>query len=230
MSGPVDPSQGGPPTAGSPSPRDPSMAPWAPPRLVLASASPRRADLLDILGLAHEAIPADVDETLLPGEAPEAHVERLARAKALAVARHRPDALVVGGDTVVVLEGEVLGKPVRRQEAVAMLMRLAGREHRVHSGLALVAPGGTVRSAVSTTRVRFRDFDEAVARRYVSTGEPLDKAGSYGIQGMGAALVDSIEGDYHTVVGFPVATLVRLLEEAGWRYAFGGLEPTGEGP
>ena len=196
-----------------------------PPPIVLASASPRRTALLDMLGLAHEVVPAHEDETLLPGEAPSAHVERLARAKAVAVTRTRADALVIGADTVVVLDDEVLGKPARRQDAVATLLRLAGRDHVVFSGLALVAPGGAIVSAVSTTRVRFRAFDEATARRYVATGEPLDKAGSYGIQGLGAGLVEGIEGDYFTVVGFPIPDLVRLLGQIGWRYAFGTLEP-----
>lgn len=196
-----------------------------PPRLVLASASPRRTALLDMLGLAHAVVPADVEEALLPGEDPSAHVERLARAKAAAVAVLHPDAIVLGGDTVVVLDGEVLGKPARRQDAVATLLRLAGREHVVHSGLALVEPAGAVHASVSRTVVRFRAFDEDAARRYVATGEPLDKAGSYGIQGFGAALVDSIDGDFFTVVGFPVPDLIRLLERAGWRYAFGSLEP-----
>jgi septum formation protein len=112
---------------------------------------------------------------------------------------------------------------------VATLMRLSGREHVVFTGLALVAPGpraGT-HAAVSSTRVRFRAFDEATARRYVTTGEPLDKAGSYGIQGLGAALIDGIEGDYFTVVGFPIPALMRLLEQAGWRYDFGELSPLG---
>ena len=194
------------------------------PPIVLASASPRRTALLDMLGLAHEVMPADLDETLLPGESPDAHVERLARAKAAAVARLRPDALVLGGDTVVVLDGDVLGKPARRQDAVFTLMRLSGREHVVHSGLALVEPGGAAHAVVSRTVVRFRAFDEATARRYVATGEPLDKAGSYGIQGFGAAIVDSIDGDFFTVVGFPVPALVGLLERAGWGYAFGSLE------
>ena len=205
-----------------------------PPALVLASASPRRTALLTMLGLAHEVAPADVDERLLPGEDAPAHVERLARAKALAVAARRPDALVVGSDTVVVLDGEVLGKPARRQDAVATLMRLSGREHVVFTGLAVAAPAPTpaereasVHGAVSSTRVRFRPFDDATARRYVATGEPLDKAGSYGIQGLGASLVEGVEGDYFTVVGFPIPALVRLLEAAGWRYDFGQLVPVG---
>lgn len=196
------------------------------PPLVLASASPRRTLLLDMLGLRHEVVPSDADETLLPGETPAGHVERLARAKAGVVAARRPDALVIGADTVVVLDGEVLGKPARRQDAVATLLRLSGRDHVVFSGIAVVA-AGSVHSAVSTTRVRFRTFDEAQARRYVATGEPLDKAGSYGIQGLGAALIDGIEGDYFTVVGFPIAAFVDLIERAGWRYAFGALDPIG---
>lgn len=192
------------------------------PPLVLASASPRRTALLDALGLAHEVLPADVPESVEPGEGPEAHVERLARAKALAVARLRPQALVVGGDTVVAVDGEILGKPAGEAEAVAMLLRLAGRGHTVHSGLALALPGGDVLSAVSSTGVRFRDFDEAAARAYVATGEPMDKAGAYGIQGRGAALVRSVEGDYSAVVGLPVAALVDLLEEAGWAWTYPG--------
>jgi septum formation protein len=195
------------------------------PPLVLASASPRRTGLLHMLGLKHDVVPSDVDEAALPGEQPDAHVDRLARAKAERVARVRPDALVLGGDTIVALDGEILGKPARRQDAVATLMRLSGRDHVVHSGLAVVAPGGPTYASVSRTRVRFRSFDEQTARRYVGTGEPLDKAGSYGIQGFGAALVDSIDGDYFTVVGFPIPDLIRLLERAGWRYAFGSLEP-----
>jgi septum formation protein len=192
---------------------------------VLASASPRRTALLTMLGLAHEVAPADVDESVLPGEAAPAHVERLAREKARVIAARRPDALVLGSDTVVVLDGEILGKPARRQDAVATLMRLSGRDHVVFTALALAAPRGEVHAVVSSTRVRFRDFDEPTARRYVATGEPMDKAGSYGIQGLGAALIDEVDGDYFTVVGFPIPALVRLLAAAGWRYDFGGLEP-----
>lgn len=195
--------------------------------LVLASASPRRSELMRMLGLDHEVIPADVDESLRPGEAARAHVERLARTKALSVAARRPNALVLGADTVVALDDEVLGKPASRDDAVATLMRLSGRQHEVHTGLALAEPNGVTAVTVSSTRVLFRSFDHAVACRYVATGEPLDKAGSYGIQELGAALVDGVEGDYYTVVGLPVAALVRLLERAGWRYDFGSLAPTG---
>ena len=195
------------------------------PTVVLASASPRRTVLLDMLGLAHEVVHANVDETLVPDESAAAQVERLACAKALAVADLRPDAIVLGADTVVVLDGQLLGKPASRQDALATLLRLAGRDHMVLSGLALVSPGGVVYSAVSTTLVTFLTLHEDLARCYVSTGEVLDKAGSYGIQGLGAALIESIEGDYFTVVGLPVPELMRLLERAGWQYTFGAIEP-----
>lgn len=196
------------------------------PPLVLASASPRRTHLLAMLGLAHEVWPAHVPEEPLVGEEPDAHVRRLAGEKASTVARDRPEALVLAGDTVVVRDGAILGKPVDPGDAVRMLLSLAGRDHVVASGLALAVPGGAVHVRVDRARVSFRPFREADARAYVATGEPLDKAGAYGIQGRGAALVDRVEGDYHTVVGLPVSGLVKLFEAAGWRYVFGRLEPT----
>lgn len=194
------------------------------PRLVLASGSPRRADVLRQLGLAPEVRPADADESYLPGETPAAHVERLARTKAELVASRDPGALVVGGDTVVVIDGRVLSKPSGVDDAVATLVSLAARSHEVYTGLALVGAHGTL-AAVARATVRFRAFDQGTARRYVETGEPLDKAGAYGIQGLGAALVDSIDGDYYCVVGFPVGAFLDLLTRAGWRYDFGRLTP-----
>jgi septum formation protein len=194
------------------------------PRIVLASASPRRADLLRQMGLEPEIRPAHVDESYLAGEGAEAHVERLARAKAEAVARSEEGALVVGGDTVVVCEGRILGKPRDEREAVEMLLALAGRTHRVLSGIALAGEAGTV-SAVGRAQVRFRDYGPELAGAYVATGEPLDKAGAYGIQGLGAALVDGIDGDYYTIVGLPIGRFVELLARSGWRYAFGTLHP-----
>ena len=194
------------------------------PRLVLASASPRRSDVLRQLGLEPEVRPADVDETYLDGETPEEHVERLARAKAGAAAADVPGALVVGGDTVVVDQGRVLTKPADERAAVEMLLGLSGGTHEVLSGIALAGPHGTV-SRVARTEVRMGAFDHATATAYVATGEPMDKAGGYGIQGLGAALVDGIEGDYYAVVGFPVGAFIALLEEAGVRYAFGTLTP-----
>ena len=231
------------------------------PRLVLASASPRRRDVLRQLDLQPDVRSADVDEAYLPGETPEGHVERLARLKAETVLgslvgteevaeesdpRGVRPLLVVGGDTVVVLDGRVLAKPTGASDAVSMLLALSGRTHHVLSGLAVAArgtsaaegsetgdPGGdAVRlvSGVVRTAVRMRSFDEETARRYVTTSEPMDKAGSYGIQGRGAALVAGIEGDYYSVVGFPVGLFLDLLGEVGWRFAFGSLTPDPDRP
>jgi len=165
-------------------PVHPDPRAMTPPPIVLASASPRRTALLDMLGLAHEVLHPNVDETLLGDESPAAHVERLARAKAAAGASQRPDALVIGADTVVVLDGDVLGKPARRQDAVATLLRLAGRDHVGCSrGWRSRPQRGEVHADVSSTRVWFRFVRRGARATYVSTGEPLDKAGSYGIQG-----------------------------------------------
>jgi septum formation protein len=195
------------------------------PRLILASASPRRSEVLKTLGLAHEVLPARTLEEVRPGEPPEAYVERLAREKAAYVARQRPDALVLGGDTEVVLDGEVLGKPGNLEHAVEMLLRLSGRTHTVLSGLALADPSGALHTRVERAEVAFRPLERGDALAYAETGEPLDKAGGYGIQGLGAALVTWVRGDYYTVVGLPVGGLLALLEEAGWRYRFPRLVP-----
>ncbi len=200
-----------------------------PPTLVLASQSPRRAELIGRLGLQFDTVPADIDESYLPGETPEGHAERLAREKALTIAASRPDALVVGSDTIVVIDGDVLGKPRDREHAVEMLLRLSGREHHVCTGIA-VAHGGEVRSGLERVRVRFRTLDRQAAEEYVATGEPMDKAGSYGIQGFGSAIVEGIEGDYFAVMGLPVVRMLDLISQFGWRYAFGRLSPTADGP
>jgi len=212
-------------------------------RLVLASQSPRRAQLLEMLGLQFEVVAADIDETWAPGEDPGTHAERLAREKAVRVAsgfgwpatggvvapgsaRTIPvsqELLVVGSDTVVVLDGVVLGKPADADDAVRMLLALQGRTHLVATGVAIVGGAG-VCSAQECVRVHFRRLDESTARAYVGTGEPLDKAGAYGIQGYGSTLVDRIEGDYFAVMGFPIARFVDLLADQGWRYTYGGLE------
>jgi septum formation protein len=178
-----------------------------------------------MLGIEHSVHPAEIPEDHLAGESPEAHVERLAGAKASAVAAREPGALVLAGDTVVVRDGEILGKPSGPDDAVRTLLSLAGRQHVVASGLAVCTAGEKPRTRVDLARVTLRSFDEAEAEAYVATGEPMDKAGSYAIQGRGAALVTSVEGDYHTVVGLSISGLVALLERAGWRYAFGRLEP-----
>jgi len=189
--------------------------------IVLASASPRRTQLLSLLGIAHEVDAGhDVDETPGPTETPAALAVRLARAKAQAVAARHPDRLVLAADTVVVLEGAILGKPESPADAESMLGRLAGREHEVVTAVALAGPDG-IRQRVDRTRVRFRPLDGETIRRYVATGEPLDKAGSYGLQGYGAVLVERIEGDCFGVIGLPVRLVVELLAEAGAPYRFG---------
>lgn len=194
-------------------------------RLILASNSPRRLDILHQLGLNPVVRSPAVNEAYLPGESPAAHVERLARSKAEVVAETEPDALVIGGDTVVLRGNRLLGKPEDEDTAVEMLLSLAGREHLVLTGLALSGHNRTV-SAVSRADVRLRNFTEAEARHYVTTGEPMDKAGGYAIQGLGAALVAGIVGDYYTVMGFPIVTFLDLLSRSGWRYEFGSLSQT----
>ena len=194
-------------------------------RLILASNSPRRLDVLRQLGLDPSVRSPAIDESCIEGESPEAYVERLARSKAEAVAETELDALVIGGDTIVVSEDRLLGKPEDEDRAIEMLLSLAGRKHLVLTGLAISGQDGTV-SAVSGTEVRFRSFTEAEARRYVMSGEPMDKAGAYAIQGLGAALVAEIVGDYYTVMGFPIGTFLDLLVQAGCRYEFGSLSQT----
>jgi septum formation protein len=188
------------------------MVKTAPPRLVLASASPRRADLLAGVGLRFAVRPSHIDESPRPGEAPAAMVERLAREKALAVSR--PGELTLGADTTVVIDGESLGKPADEMAAAAMLRRLAGREHRVLTGVA-VAEGPAVVSGVEVSRVVFAALDDEEIDWYVATGEPLDKAGAYAIQGRGGLLVTSIGGNYSNVVGLPLPLVYRLLRELG---------------
>ena len=194
------------------------------PRIVLASQSPRRAELLERLGLEFEVEPADIDEGYPGDEMPARYAERLAREKAIAVANRHHDALVVGSDTIVVLDSDVLGKPEDEADAVRMLNRLSGLEHEVFTAVAVVL-GGRVESAVECVPVRFRALDEAEIEAYVATGEPLDKAGAYGIQGYGSAIVESIRGDYFAVVGLPVVRMLSLFRRLGWKYDFGRLIP-----
>lgn len=191
------------------------------PSIVLASASPRRAEILESLGLEFTVRHPRIPESRRPGERPEEYAERLAREKAAAVAAEETESLVLAGDTVVILDDEVLEKPDDEEAAVVMLLRLAGRAHRVATALALASPGGSLHSGVRSTEVRFRPFGEEEARSYAATGEPLDKAGAYGIQGRGAALVAGIDGDYSAVVGLSVPLLVELLRRAGRPYDFG---------
>ncbi|HET9134525.1 MAG TPA: Maf family protein [Gemmatimonadales bacterium] len=186
------------------------------PTLVLASASPRRKQLLEMLGLEILVVPADVQEIPLPREAPEAYSRRLARDKARAV----PGQLVLGSDTIVVLDGAILEKPRDDDHALEMLRALQGRTHEVITAVCLIAHGEE-RVAVDRTAVTFRAATDAELRDYVATGEPHDKAGAYGIQGYGAALVDRVEGDFFGVMGLPVRLVLSLLAEAGYRYRFG---------
>lgn len=190
--------------------------------VVLASASPRRRELLTLLGLTFAVAPADVDESWRDGEPPAVHAERLAREKAAAT--RRAGAVTIAADTVVVVDGVILGKPRDGADAAGMLRRLGGREHVVHTAIA-VAYGTRMASGVEATRVWFRPLDEPTIAAYLATGEPLDKAGAYGIQGYGAVLVERIEGDYFTVMGLGLARMVRLLEEVGLCYAFGDVTP-----
>jgi septum formation protein len=190
-----------------------------PTRIVLASSSPRRRDLLSLIHLQHEVIPADIDERYLPGEDARAHAERLAREKA-AKGRHQ-DAVVIGSDTIVVVDGEVLGKPRDDGDAARMLRRLSGRTHVVMTAVA-VAFDGRMESAVEEVAVSFHPLTDEDIAAYVATREPMDKAGAYGIQGFGATIVAGVEGDYFAVMGMPLQLLVRLLARLGFRYRFGG--------
>ena len=188
------------------------------PRVILASASPRRRDLLTLIGIEHEVWPANIDETHPPGEPAPDHAERLAREKASAI--DVKDAVVIGSDTIVVVDGYILGKPRDRQEATAMLRRLSGRTHIVMTGVA-VKWENRLASGLEKVDVAFRTITDDEIARYIDTGEPMDKAGAYGIQGYGATIVERVDGDYFAVMGLALNRLVRLLRELGLDYDFG---------
>jgi len=190
------------------------------PRVLLASASPRRRDLLNLVGIAHEVRPANIDERYLPGETPSAHAERLAREKAIAI--DAPDAITIGSDTIVVVDGRVLGKPRDRTQAAEMLRLLSGHSHIVMTGVA-ARWRGTLASGLEEVAVTFRPLTDQEIERYIDTGEPMDKAGAYGIQGFGATIVERVDGDYFAVMGLPLNRLVGLLGTLGLRYDFGPL-------
>ena len=193
-------------------------------RVVLASASPRRRELLRLVGIDHEVRPADIDESYLPGERPDAHAERLARGKAETIAAVAgPETVTIGSDTIVVVDGDVLGKPRDREHAREMLRRLSGRSHIVMTGVAVSWRGSTL-SGVEQVGVTFRGLSDEEIERYIDTGEPMDKAGAYGIQGFGATIVARVDGDYFAVMGLALNRLVRLFAELGLRYNFGPLE------
>jgi septum formation protein len=185
-------------------------------KLVLASSSPRRRALLRGLGLRFRSISPEVDERPLPGEAPAAHVRRLALAKARAARGELSEGLVLGADTVVVLDGTILGKPRTPRAAERMLARLSGRTHEVLTGVAVLpAAGGRARTAVVRSRVTMKRLDAAAIRRYVAGGEPMDKAGAYAVQGRGRDLVERIAGSFSNVVGLPLERLASMLEAGG---------------
>jgi len=190
-------------------------------KLILASASPRRAEILTDAGIAFDLLPVEVDETRHHGEGAEDMCQRLAKAKARVAAVRlgavSEPAIVVAADTTVEIDGEILGKPDSPEAAREMLHRLSGKTHRVLTGLALVRlPDGAARSAVECTEVRFAALEEAEMDEYVATGEPLDKAGGYAIQGQGGRFIERVDGCYFNVVGLPLAKLVRILKELGW--------------
>lgn len=181
--------------------------------IILASQSPRRKALLEQIGLAFRVHASDVDETVLPGTPPAAMVEELSRRKAAAVAAlEGPGPLIIAADTVVAIGDAVLGKPHTRDDAFSMLSALSGREHHVYTGVTVTRGGRSVTFHESTA-VRFRPLPQEEIAAYIATGEPMDKAGAYGIQGRGALLVEGIRGDYGNVVGLPVFRLGRVLAE-----------------
>lgn len=193
------------------------------PTVVLASSSPRRRELLTLVGIEHVVVPADIDETMHGGEAPVEHAQRLAVEKAGAVALRHPDAVVIGADTVVVLDGKVLGKPSSLEASREMMRALNGRTHTVVTAVA-VYYAGDILQAAEEVAVTFRRLADEEIDAYVATREGMDKAGAYGIQGFGATIVERIEGDFFAVMGLPLVRLTRLLREGGLRYNFGKLE------
>jgi septum formation protein len=188
--------------------------------VILASQSPRRRDLLNLIGIAHTIRPADIDEAPLAGESPVACVERLARAKARRIASTDPEAIVIAADTVVVVDDRILNKPADAADARRMLRTLEGRRHDVYTAVS-VSHRAREAAGVEDTGVWFRPLTDAEIDAYIATGEPMDKAGAYGIQGFGATIVERVDGDFFAVVGLPLVRLTRLLAEIGIVYTFG---------
>jgi septum formation protein len=189
--------------------------------LVLASASPRRQELLRSAGITFEVQPAHIPEDPLPGEAAKDCAKRLAREKALAVARQRPHDIVLGADTVVVVDGQLLGKPSDAADAARMLRMLSGREHQVITGVCLVV-NGQPSVASEMTIVTVSEITDKEIADYVAIGEPMDKAGAYAIQGIASRWIPHIEGDYSNVVGLPVALVFRMLREVSSQFSILG--------
>jgi septum formation protein len=188
-------------------------------KIILASSSPRRADLLKTIGVSFELVPSSINERPHQDEAPTDYIIRLARAKVIDAARKRDSGLVIGADTIVVLDGRILGKPRDEDEAVRMLKLLSGRWHAVMTGVALY-DAATRREVADydKTLVRFAQLSDKEIDWYVNTGEPMDKAGSYAIQERGAMFVEEIAGNYHNVVGLPVTLLYRLSKRMGYSF------------
>ncbi len=187
-----------------------------PPRLVLASRSPRRKQLLEMTGWPFDVQESQADETIAPGTPPEEAVQMLARRKVEAVMPSIPDAYILGADTMVVYGDRFLGKPHTAEEAFDILRLLSGRTHDVWTGVAIATPNGEVVSFAEKTAVTFWELSEEEIAAYIATGEPMDKAGAYGIQGQAALFVKRIEGDYFNVVGLPLSGTVRELRRFGW--------------
>lgn len=184
-------------------------------RIVLASASPRRIDLLSGLGIVAEVVPADVDETNLPGESPHDYVMRVALDKAHAVVDSTSGAVVIAADTSVVVDGAILGKPVDTTDAVRMIRELSGLTHQVLTAVVVIDAGRIEHSVITSTEVTIAELTDDEIEWYVATGEPFGKAGAYAIQGIGGFLVESIDGDPSTVIGLPLRATVELLRAAG---------------
>jgi septum formation protein len=187
------------------------------PQLILASASPRRHDLLATLGVPFTVLSADIVECPLANEAPYAYVRRLAKDKARHVAQRFPEAVVLGADTAVVIDQQILGKPAGEQDAKRMLRQLSGRVHQVMTGLAVLQYGRRFcRQASVSTEVKFRPLSASEIGAYIATGEPFDKAGAYAIQGRAAAFVEMLNGSFTNVVGLPLSCTATLLRAAGF--------------
>jgi nucleoside triphosphate pyrophosphatase len=185
-------------------------------KLILASRSPRRSELLRSLGVDFEVKPSKVEEITNPEQSPEQNATNIARDKALWVARRNPDSYVLGADTMVVLGQEIIGQPRDEEDACRILSKLAGKQHRVITGVILITPEAEEYKTAVTSTVSIKSISENEIRSYIATGEPLDKAGAYAIQGEGSFLVESWEGSYSNIVGLPLEALTGLFQQAGF--------------
>ncbi len=185
-------------------------------KLILASRSPRRLELLRSLGLEFEVSPSKVDEITDPEQSPEQNATNIARAKARWVARQNPGSYVLGADTMVVLDREIIGQPTDEEDACRILSKLTGKQHRVITGVVLISPETQEYETVVVSRVTLKSVSENEIRSYIATGEPLDKAGAYAIQGEGSFLVESWDGSWSNIVGLPLEALTGLFQQAGF--------------